>query len=317
MGPTLSSSTDNNRFATHVGGLSVDRDRQWRVSEFDEAMRLEQTGPDEAECGFGAGWAIGEAVNGGLVMALAATALRERIGHERAHPDPLAFSAYFLCATMPGPGSVHTQVARAGRSMTTGAVWVYQPGEQGPVERLRALATYGDLQRSHIADRTPPAPQLPAPGDCLPAREAPEHLQVPLQERLDLRFDPDCVGWAFGQPSRRGRLRGWLRLADGRDFDPISLLLALDALPPVAFDLGILGWAPTLELTAHVRARPAPGWVAIELASDTLAGGLLEEDARVWDSTGRLVAQSRQLASVRMPPSSRAPQGSGDGVAGQ
>ena len=58
-------------------------------------------------------------------------------------------------------------------------------------------------------------------------------------------------------------IRGWLRLADGREPDPLMLLLARDALPPVAFDLGLSGWTPTLELTVHVRARPAPGWLRV------------------------------------------------------
>ena len=51
-----------------------------------------------------------------------------------------------------------------------------------------------------------------------------------------------------------------------------------------------------LELTAHVRAKPAPGWLRVRVSTRNFAGGLLEEDAEVWDSRGRLVAQSRQLA---------------------
>ena len=93
-------------------------------------------------------------------------------------------------------------------------------------------------------------------------------------------------------------MQGWLRTADGRDPDPMLLLLAVDALPPVTFDLGYTGWTPTLELTAHVRARPAPGWLRVRISTRNPAGGLLEEDAEVWDSAGRLVAQSRQLAAV-------------------
>jgi hypothetical protein len=60
--------------------------------------------------------------------------------------------------------------------------------------------------------------------------------------------------------------------------------------------MGLEGWAPTLELTAHVRAKPAPGWLRVRVSTRNFAGGLLEEDAEVWDSRGRLVAQSRQLA---------------------
>ena len=48
---------------------------------------------------------------------------------------------------------------------------------------------------------------------------------------------------------------------------------------PVAFDLGALGWAPTIELTGHVRAHPAPGWLRIEISTQNVIGGLLEEDA--------------------------------------
>ena len=68
-------------------------------------------------------------------------------------------------------------------------------------------------------------------------------------------------------------------------------------LPPVTFDLGMPGWAPTLELTAHVRAHPAPGWLKVRHATRNMAGGMFEEDCEIWDSAGRLVAQSRQLAS--------------------
>lgn len=96
-------------------------------------------------------------------------------------------------------------------------------------------------------------------------------------------------------------VQGWLRMPDGREPDPLMLLLAVDSLPPVSFDLGIPGWAPTLELTTHVRARPEPGWLRLKHSTRNFADGYMEEDAEVWDSAGRLVAQSRQLARVRLP----------------
>ena len=79
------------------------------------------------------------------------------------------------------------------------------------------------------------------------------------------------------------------------------LPFVLDAFPPVSFDLGAMGWAPTIEFSGHVRAVPAPGWLQIRLTTTNVSGGLLEEDCVVWDSTGRVVAQSRQLAGVRIP----------------
>src|SRR6185369_598975 len=70
-------------------------------------------------------------------------------------------------------------------------------------------------------------------------------------------------GWAVGKPSGRGELRGWLRFDDGREPDTLALLTAVDALPPATFDLGVTGWVPTLELSCHVRAAPAPGALAV------------------------------------------------------
>jgi hypothetical protein len=46
----------------------------------------------------------------------------------------------------------------------------------------------------------------------------------------------------------------------------------------------------------HVRARPAPGWLACRVLTRHVIGGYHEEDFEVWDSRGTLVAQSRQLA---------------------
>ncbi len=121
-------------------------------------------------------------------------------------------------------------------------------------------------------------------------------------DRLDLRLDPSSAGWAMGRPSLKGEIRGWLRMADEREPDTTLLMMALDALPPVAFDLGILGWTPTLEFTGHVRRRPEPGWLQVALTSQNVGGGMMEEDAMIWDSAGHLVAQSRQLCGVRHPP---------------
>ena len=93
---------------------------------------------------------------------------------------------------------------------------------------------------------------------------------------------------------------------DGREPDPLSLLAVCDVLPPVTFDLGMPGWAPTLELTVHVRARPEPGWLKVRHATRNLSGGMFEEDCEIWDSAGRLVAhdfpRGRRPMRIEDPP---------------
>jgi acyl-CoA thioesterase len=271
--------------------------------EFDEEIAVD---PIEGQPGAYAGrlsdgWRIGNGVNGGVLMSLATVALQRQFELAGAHADPLAFSAYFLTPSTPGPFEVVTDVVRIGRTMSTGQVSVRQPGPEGRlVERMRALASFGDLDASATVLRSSPPPAMPPPEQCLPATDAPEFLAAAtLLDRMDLRLDPATVGWVTGSPSLKGELRGWLRLQDGRQPDPVLLLFALDALPPVAFDLGILGWAPTLEFTGHIRRRPAPGWLRVELTTSNVTAALMEEDAVVWDSDGYVVAQSRQLCGIR------------------
>ena len=75
-------------------------------------------------------------------------------------------------------------------------------------------------------------------------------------------------------------------------------LPAVDGLPPVVFGLGATGWAPTVELTMHMRRVPAPGLLAVAARCRHVSGGWFDEEAEVWDAAGHLVAQSRQLARV-------------------
>jgi acyl-coenzyme A thioesterase PaaI-like protein len=271
-------------------------------TEFDRgiAVTARPSAPATYDTELGAGWQIGAGVNGGLLLATLGNALGSTFAADGGHVDPVSISAYYLSASRPGPAVVTTEVLRTGRSMSTGSASLLQTDDDGgTVERIRALATYGGLAGLPDDVRTTATPpDLPPPDRCVSAADAPPSFmeQAGLLQRLDLRLDPAYVGWAVGKPSGTGRIQGWLRMADPREPDPLMLLLAVDALPPVTFDLGLLGWTPTLELTVHLRAMPAPGWLRVVASTRNLAGGFLEEDAEVWDSDDRLVAQSRQLA---------------------
>ncbi|NWF25157.1 thioesterase family protein [Streptomyces sp. PKU-EA00015] len=267
-------------------------------SEFDRdtAVTLRETGVYDAE--LSAGWTIIHAVNGGYLLAMLGRAL----GDALPHPDPFTVSAHYLTASQPGPAVIRTEVIRTGRTLSTGQASLFQFEEDGTeVERIRVLASYGDLDSLPDDVRTsakPPA--IPPVEHCLGPSDGPAPIpgSSAITERLDIKLDPATVGWAIGAPSGKGEMRGWFALADGRDADPLSLLLTVDALPPTSFELGLKGWTPTVELTTHVRCRPAPGPLRVSITTRNLAGGFLEEDADVWDSADRLVAQSRQLAKA-------------------
>ncbi|MFF4503908.1 thioesterase family protein [Streptomyces sp. NPDC001401] len=269
-------------------------------SEFDRDTALVPRAPGVYDIDLSAGWTIINAVNGGYLLAVLGRALADALPHA----DPFTISAHYLTASQPGPAVVRTDVVRTGRTLSTGQASLFQYDEQGrEVERIRVLASYGDLDALPDDVRTtavPPA--LPPMDQCFGPQDGPAPVSgsSAITDRLMIKIDPATLGWALGAPSGKGEMRAWFGLADGRDADPLSLLLAVDALPPTAFELGLKGWVPTVELTVHVRSRPAPGPLRVSITTRNLAGGFLEEDAEVWDSSDRLVAQSRQLARVRL-----------------
>ncbi|MDT9680529.1 thioesterase family protein [Streptomyces sp. TRM76323] len=271
-------------------------------SQFDRDTAVTLRAPGVYDTDLSADWTIFGVVNGGYLLALLGRAL----GDALPHPHPFSVSAHYLAPSLPGPAVIRTETVRAGRTLSTGQASLFQYAQDGTeTERIRVLATYGDLDALPDDVRTgakPPA--IPPYEHCFGPADAPTPLpgSAEITRLLDVKLDPETIGWAVGAPSGKGEVRAWFGLADGRDPDPLSLLLTVDALPPTAFDLGLKGWTPTVELTVHVRCRPAPGPLRVSITTRNLAGGFLEEDAEVWDSADRLVAQSRQLA--------RAPRGS-------
>ena len=144
-------------------------------------------------------------------------------------------------------------------------------------------------------------PDLPPVQDCPRVPTAgPSGRVVGYFEHVDARLDPATTRWATGQPQGLAEVRGWMRRADERDADLLDLLVFCDAMPPVTFDLGLMGWVPTLELTIHLRALPAPGWLRVVQRARLLRDGWLDEECEVWDSRNRLVAQARQLPGYRL-----------------
>ena len=123
---------------------------------------------------------------------------------------------------------------------------------------------------------------------------APPLPGVNITDRFEYR-PAELPGWAQGSPNGTADLAFWLRFRDGREPDPIALAAMVDCAAPAVLELGAPGSA-TIELTVHIRGRPAPGWLACRTLTRHVIGGFHEEDFEIWDSTGALVAQSRQFA---------------------
>jgi acyl-coenzyme A thioesterase PaaI-like protein len=302
---------------------------------FDEATAVTRTGEGryaaQADPRFAmvvaAGGTAPAAVNGGVLMA---TVLRAVLA-ESPNPHPVATSANFLRVPQLGPAEVQVSWLKQGKTASTARAALVQQGAPvvdmtittgtvpgGPVPAGGLAAAAGEA----LAWTGEP-PAFPDLADCVdlgrwPGTEGADGL-AGFAAHVEVLLDPAATGWRGGQPSGIPEMRGYFRLREPRDPDAYLLALAVDALPPVVFGLGATGWAPTVELTWHMRAVPVPGPLRVATRCRHVGGGWFDEEAEVWDAADRLVAQSRQLARVgrgRLRPLGSASGQAGAAIAG-
>lgn len=258
---------------------------------FSSASAVRRTGPSTFAAEVEPGWDIAGNTHGGYLMAIAARASAEAAGR----PDPVTVTGHFLGPGRPGPVTIEVRVLRSGRRFATVSA-VVTAGGRTLLATLGTFTTLGDGGGPERIEAAPP--DLPPPDRCI-RMEPTDSFPPPFMAQVDLRIHPEDARFEVspGPP----RFRGWVRFAD-EPLDTLGLLVVVDAFPPTAFRSGLpIAWTPTLELTAHVRARPAPGWLRCTFGTRFITGGHLEEDGEVWDETGRLIAQSRQLALLPRP----------------
>jgi acyl-CoA thioesterase len=252
------------------------------------------------------------AVNGGYMLAVCVRALAAGMPF----PDPIVVSGFFLRPGTAGPATVRASVIRSGRTTAFGDSVLIQDGKE-VVRATAAFARLGAVPGSGtdavpgsgtdavpgsgtdagqdglvFLDGTPPA--LPPPEECAGVPVGSFGLAT-IAERIEFR-SAELPGWFLGQPSGRPASEFWMRFADGREADLLSLLLLVDSTAPSVLELGAA--STTIQLTVHLRAHPAPGWLACRATTRFVSSGYHEEDFEVWDSAGTLVAQSRQLALI-------------------
>jgi acyl-CoA thioesterase len=237
-------------------------------------------------------WAIGEAVHGGVAQCVM---VRAAVG-ESSHQHPVATSAHFLAPTIPGVAQVTVQRLREGRTASTLRTALIQDG----VEKVVAHVTVATLGLQPPAYEEAPQVVVP-PAECIPRpRHLPDGSEVRFLEPIEVRLDPRQVGGPHDGLSGVPEVRGWIRARDSSPPDAAFLLFCVDALPPTVLEIGGQGWSPTVQLSTYVRARPAPGWLSVVARAHAVVDGWFDEEAEVWDSSGRLVAQARQLGRCRL-----------------
>jgi acyl-coenzyme A thioesterase PaaI-like protein len=269
------------------------------MTAFDEATAVTPEGdgwyaarPDERFAIISGNGSVG-AVNGGVLLA---TVLRAVLDTSP-HPDPVATSAHFLRVARLEPAQVQVTWLKQGKTAATARAALIQDGScvLDTTVTTGALGAPGEGGLSWTGE----PPKLPPVEACTGFADFQgETRRTGYAGQVDLRLDPATSGWLRGRPQGVPEMRGYFQLTQERLPDAYLLALAVDALPPVIFGIARAGWSPTVELTWHMRAQPAPGLLRLAARSRHVGGGWFDEESEVWDSAGRLVAQSRQIARV-------------------
>jgi acyl-coenzyme A thioesterase PaaI-like protein len=273
-------------------------------SDFDRATAVRpRDGGRSFDVDIDPSWTIGpDKPNGGYLLAILGRAAVEAVAAAGGtQPHVVAANVSYVSSPDVGPAVAEVEVLRVGRTASQARARLVQH-DQVTVD---AMFTVGRLQQGSDpwwgeAPAVELADEEHATTRRLPANPDPSAGPT-MRDRVMVKFDPSSLGFTTGTPAGRGEFKGWLRFADGRDHDPLSLLFAVDAFPPATFDLVSTGWVPTLNLTAYLRAVPAPGPLRMRFRVGVVQDGFADEVMEVWDSAGRLVAQSTQLTALRIP----------------
>ncbi|WP_029118069.1 thioesterase family protein [Mycobacterium sp. URHB0044] len=273
-------------------------------TRFADAMTLTEVSSDEDsnvcstfEGVLNAHWTIGPKVHGGAMLALCANAARIAFG-EDAHSavQPVAVSGSFLWAPDPGPLRVVTTIRKRGRRVSLIDVEL----NQGDRTAVRAVMTMAEPEHdvAPLLSMNPVVPLMtpdPPPGLEPIGPGHPMADIVHLAHGCDIR--PSLTTLAPRADGGPPVIEYWVRPKEGPT-DVLFALLCGDVSAPVTFGVNRLGWAPTVQLTAYLRAFPADGWLRVMCTTTQIGQDWFDEDHVVVDCEGRIIVQSRQLAMV-------------------
>lgn len=246
------------------------------------------TGPGRSGVDLDRTWWSWAGPHGGLVGSLLLGAALDLAGEGRV---PRALSVQFLSAPPDGPLDLAAEVLREGGSSSVVQAQVRTPA--GPA--VTAVLTSARHRPSAGAYGAVPAPVVRGPQDCQEL-VLPVEL-VPFTAHVQVRPASAARPLAGGDVAE---LVAWVRLEGEATYDAAALVVLTDVLPPALYAVATAPVAvPTVDLQVVLTgAPPAGGWVLTRIATRTSQDGWCVDDSEVWDASGRLLVQARQVRRV-------------------
>lgn len=227
---------------------------------------------------------------GGLMAALAASAMRQGLGIE----TPLqSLTIQYLAAARFEDVTFTPTMARGGRNVAYASV----VGGQSDRLAIQALGTYG---RDVAGPVLTPLTKTPPPVESLAPTPLDPVFGPWFTRHIEHRFvaGPKLYGENAG---RSPELGCWMRTIDAAPLDEARLLFLLDGLYPTYFTA--FAAPPTLSASVDLRAdllteltpdTSPDGWAYFHFTTRDVGGGWAVEDGVAWAPDGRPLAMVRQ-----------------------
>jgi len=237
-----------------------------------------------------ADWTQGRTTFGGLLAAIAIRALQADIPEERALRS---FSMDCVAPAGVGPLDVSTEVLRVGKSLSHARATLSQDGKTCAV----LLGVFGQPLRSQLHVRGASAPAWSKPAEEVPRLPYLPGITPAFTQHFDYR-------WTSEQPifsgAARGQIGAYVRALDADVLDAALIAALIDSFPPpVLLQLSKPAPASTVTWLVNLIEPPAQSSPAefcrYESVTNSAHAGFASFDARLWDASGTLLADSRQL----------------------
>lgn len=258
-----------------------------RLGVFALTTHAQRASEDLWQATIDARWNVLRGPNGGYLAALLLTTMQRRL--DDASRQPRVLSLHYPKVPAPGPVEIRTALTRSGRSMSWLSAELYQGDELCVAARAAFSADWPSLEY-----------------DTTVRPELPEGAEVRIMDGLPPFASHYQYRSLFATPMASGghdAVGGYIRLRDPEPYSAPLVAALSDAWFPSTFAHDRRpSMGATLDLTVHFRDHAALAELDFRdeifavYRSRLATQGFFEEDGELWSPSGKLIAQSRQLA---------------------
>lgn len=234
-------------------------------------------------------WTQGRTTFGGLLAAIAIRGLQSSAQGRTLR----SFVMDFVTPTSPGEISVALEVLRVGKTLLHARATLLQRQQVCAI----LLGAFGDARPSKLRFEGVRAPQSQLPPEQLVRLPYIEGAMPAFSQHFDYRWTSQH-GLFSG--ASEGKLSGHVRALDADRVDSAVIAALIDSFPPpVLTQLRAPAPASTATwMVSFTHVRPALAlneFCRYESLTTSANSGYAGVDTKLWDSDGRLLADSRQL----------------------